>query len=80
MTPVLTVRLAEGAPSAEAEAAAERAGGPLIPMHPGEEDPRLAGWFTADVPDEVAAGRLQDELLALSAVEAAFIAPDAEPA
>ena len=68
-------------PSGEVDALLERAdrlGVSLEPVHPGERDPSLAGYFTVEVPDERAEGVLAS-LQASDAVEAAYVKPAEEP-
>lgn len=50
----------------------------LKPVHPGEEDPYLAPFFTVDVPDRETAERIATELQRCPAIEAAYIKPPAE--
>jgi hypothetical protein len=53
---------------------------PLVPMHPGVEDPRLGTYFVVEVTDREIADQVLDELLQSPAVEAAYIKPpDALP-
>jgi hypothetical protein len=48
------------------------------PLHPGTADPRLASYFTVEVPDAVAAQRVMARLRESRAVEAAYLKPPAE--
>lgn len=68
-----------GGRAAAIHAAADAAGVTLVPQHPDAEDPLLARWFTADVPDPEAARRLASRLLELEGVAAAFVKPAARP-
>ncbi len=58
----------------------EELGLELKPVHPGAEDPLLAPFFTAEVPDAVAVDEIIASLLQLESVEAAYVKPPAEPA
>ncbi len=52
----------------------------LVPLHPGTEDPRLATYFTADVPDAARAQEVVEQLQKSDAVTAAYVKPPDEPA
>lgn len=49
----------------------------LEPTHPGSDDPLLAPWFTAEVPDEQA-DRVLEALRSNELIEAAYVKPPAE--
>ncbi len=52
----------------------------LEPIHPQGSDPRLAAYYTAEVPDRAAAERALADFRQCSAVEAAYLKPpDALP-
>jgi hypothetical protein len=61
--------------SAELSRVTEELGVVLEPMHPGVEDPRLASYFTVEVPDHVTAERVISRLQNCEAVEAAYLKP-----
>jgi hypothetical protein len=51
------------------------------PLHPEQEDPVLACFFSVDAPDHAAADRLVARLLATPGIEAAYLKPlDETPA
>ena len=68
-----------GEREAAIRAATDAASVTLVPQHPDAEDPLLARWFTAAVPDPEAARRLASRLLELEGVDAAFVKPAARP-
>jgi hypothetical protein len=51
-----------------------RAGGTLIPMHPGVSDPELQRFFVVEVPDP-RVPELLDQLRQQPAVQAAYVKP-----
>ncbi len=53
----------------------EELGVRLEPMHPAVRDPRLALYFTVEVPDRSTAERVIQQLQRSSAVEAAYLKP-----
>jgi hypothetical protein len=70
-------------PASEAEAQqhtafrqARKFGAALRAMHPQSEDPKLAGWFTAQV-DNGKAGELVEQLRSIPDVTAAYVKPRA---
>lgn len=73
----LTVHVLPGR-TREAEAviqAAREAGVELRPLHPGVDDPLLAGMLGAQVADAEAARRAAERLRAHPAVDAAYLKP-----
>jgi hypothetical protein len=63
-------------------ARAEELGVELLPVHPGEDDPVLASFYTLVLPDDPDDERANSVLAALresDAVDAAFVKPAAEP-
>ena len=68
----------KGAAPKELLQAARELGVELKPMHPGEDDPELASYFTADVADADEAARVAEHLRRLDATEAAYVKPEEE--
>ena len=58
--------------------AARELGVDLRPMHPDEDDPELASYFTADVADANEAARVAERLRGLDVTEAAYVKPEEE--
>jgi hypothetical protein len=58
---------------------AARLGLSLVPQHPGETDPLLAPYFTAEVADPALAESALSALRDSPAVEAAYVKPAEEP-
>lgn len=58
--------------------AAEDMGTALEPMHPGSDDPLLAPYFVAQVPEGEEAEQVIARLLGCSAIEAAYLKPPDE--
>jgi hypothetical protein len=52
----------------------------LVPLNPDSDDPRLATYFTADVPDAARAQEVVEQLRRSNAVVAAYVKPPDEPA
>jgi hypothetical protein len=68
-------------PTPEAEKLLElvrKLGVELEPVHPGEEDPNLAPFFTVEAPDREMADCIAAELQRCGAIEAAYIKPPAD--
>ncbi len=56
-----------------------RLGIELLPVHPGIDDPELASYFVAQVPDRNTAEQFAARLLGCGDVEGAYYSPAAEP-
>jgi len=70
-----------GAPTAESQELlkiAEELGVLLEPVHPGVEDPLLAPYFMAEVPDSTTAEWVITHLRKFKAIEAAYLKPPDE--
>ena len=64
----------------EVERAAAEMGVELVPTHPGVDDPVLATYFQAEVPDMDTAARVVERLRRCAAVDTAYLKPpDALP-
>jgi hypothetical protein len=58
--------------------AVEELGVTLKPMHPGESDSHLVGYFTVEVSDASTAQRVVERLQQCEAVESAYLKPPDE--
>jgi len=63
----------------ELQAAANELGVSLEPMYPEVSHPTLQPFFIVDVPDQASAQKVIARLTQSTAVEAAYLQPDAEP-
>jgi hypothetical protein len=64
---------------ADVQAAEGELGVSLTPMYPGQSHPTLLPFYFIDVPDQATAEKVIARLNQSSAVEAAYLQPDAEP-
>lgn len=77
---VLRQRAPPTVESQELSETAEELGVVLEPLHPDVEDPRLALYFTVEVPDPATAQEVIARLQHCQAIEAAYVKPpDALP-
>jgi hypothetical protein len=88
VTPKAAAALKAGPPTgsklpreaAELSQHAQRLGIQLQPAFPGIDDPELSTYFTAQVPPDRLPKEVQEQLLRLEGVEAAYAEAQAEPA
>jgi hypothetical protein len=68
----------QGADLSSIQELIRNAGGSLLPVHPGTEDPELARYFFVKAKDRRHAEQLADALQSVRGVEAAYVKPPGE--